>query len=128
MQLQGRNLSENLRGDDVKLLHEELGKLGFSINDRVGFFGRATRKAVLEFQKNHQMPATGVVDQRTARAINAQVDALQSQELFVEGHVRRTDGGSLAGLLVYAFDRDLRSEEKLGGSRPDKSGLSVISA
>ena len=55
MELQGRNLSENLRGDDVKLLREELGKLGFSINDKEGFFGSETRKAVLEFQKNHHL-------------------------------------------------------------------------
>ncbi len=36
MNLQGRNLSLRLKGDDVKLLHSELGELGFQIpNDEL---------------------------------------------------------------------------------------------
>ena len=40
-----------MRGDDVKLLQEELRQLGFSIEDREGLFGRSTRQALLEFQR-----------------------------------------------------------------------------
>ncbi|MEX5215459.1 MAG: peptidoglycan-binding protein [Nitrospiraceae bacterium] len=65
MQLQGRNLTERLRGDDVALLHEELGQLDFTI-DRAEVadkrFGTSTREAVLVFQRRHRLEATGVVD------------------------------------------------------------------
>ena len=73
MQLQGRDLTTGLRGDDVKLLHSELMQLGFLIpREEVtgGLFGRETAAEVKRFQVSHRLPATGIVDTITAVAIN----------------------------------------------------------
>ena len=70
MNLQGRNLSIQLQGDDVKLLQNELHQLHLVIDDPVGFFGTATRDAVLEFQRIRGISPTGIVDEDTARRIN----------------------------------------------------------
>lgn len=51
MKLQGRKLSVNMRGEDVKSVQESLKILGFSIEDKDGFFGKSTKQAVIEFQK-----------------------------------------------------------------------------
>ena len=76
MNLQGRNLSQRSRGDDVRLLHSELRKLGYTLpkqerNRR--YFGPFTRKAVLDFQRKHSLQATGIVDKTTAAKINAEI-------------------------------------------------------
>ena len=40
------------------------------------------------------------------------------QRLVVRGQVRLADGTPLAGALVRAYDKDLRSKEQLGKSEP----------
>src|SRR5262245_32582031 len=100
MNLQGRNPSLRMQGEDVKLLQDELRQLGFPLNDGDGFFGKTTRQAVLEFQRGHGLATTGVVDEATATAINGEVDALNPepepvaewQPFIVRGQVRQTDG------------------------------------
>ena len=59
-------------GDDVAALHERLSAHGLKIPESEtgrGFFGPATRNAVLEIQKRNQLVATGQVDTATATAI-----------------------------------------------------------
>ena len=55
-------------GEEVKKLHRKLIKHGLAIPsnqvDRA-FFGPATRYAILEWQRSHGLPATGIVDERT---------------------------------------------------------------
>lgn len=127
MKLQGRNLSPRMRGEDVKRLHGELRKLGHRIpvaESSKQFFGAATRQAVLDFQKEHRLETTGVVDERTAKRINAEIGELPQPEpeeprpepkgFVVRGRVRQADGSLLIGGTVQAFDRNLRSEQLLG--------------
>jgi Tc toxin complex TcA C-terminal TcB-binding domain/ABC toxin N-terminal region/Neuraminidase-like domain/Putative peptidoglycan binding domain len=79
MKLQGRNLSLNTQGADVALLHTELCQLGLTIADAettAQSFEASTHAAVQLFQKQHGLPPTGVVDARTATAINTEVDKL----------------------------------------------------
>ncbi len=83
MKLQGRNLSASMQGPDVALLQRELRKLGFAIPSaefQRKTFGDATQQAVREFQKAHKLAVTGVVNEHTATAINAAVDALEPQK------------------------------------------------
>ena len=62
-----------------------------------------------------------VVDEATATAINAEVDALQpepepseSKEAFiVRGQIRQTDGSPIGQGEIRAFDADLRSRQEL---------------
>ncbi|MDR4497892.1 MAG: neuraminidase-like domain-containing protein [Candidatus Scalindua sp.] len=123
MNLQGRELKEGLKGDDVKLLQTELLKLGYTIpagEIDQSLFGEETRRRVLDFQKAHGLGTTGVVDEVTARLINEEVEALQP--FIVRGTVRQADGKPLPGGTVKAFDKDMRSEQELGKAETDTAG------
>lgn len=123
MNLHGRNLSIQLRGDDVALLQTEMRQLGFDIKDPVGFFGSATRDAVLEYQRRVDLQPTGIVDDNTARRINEEVDALANRGRFVvRGRVRAANRDSLADVEVRAFDKDMRNLQQLGVSLVDQEG------
>ena len=76
MKLQDRNLNIRMHGKDVELLQQELRQLGFAIEDEAGYFGQTTRRAVEQFQEQHGLEITGVVDERTATLINDAVQAL----------------------------------------------------
>jgi glycosidase len=60
-------------GEEVKDLHSKLIRHGLWIRssevDR-GFFGPDTRAAVIQWQRNHGLPATGVVEKRTIAALD----------------------------------------------------------
>src|SRR5271157_3423981 len=61
-------------GDEVRDLHRKLAKHGFDIPQSEverTFFGPGTRNAVVQWQRNHGLPVTGIVDERT----NANLDA-----------------------------------------------------
>jgi glycosidase len=67
-------LSVGAFGDEVKNLHRNLLKNGLAIPfgevDR-GFFGPGTRDAVIQWQRTHSVPATGIVDERTSATLEA---------------------------------------------------------
>ncbi len=96
MNLQGRNLSFGMQGDDVELLHRGLGHLGYTIERwelASRTFGEATRRAVLEFQERQSsgrspLPVTGEVDEATALRIGA---ALQAPARPPDGDGRAID-------------------------------------
>src|SRR5689334_3502640 len=121
MKLQGRSLSQGMKGEDVKLLHHELQQLKFTIPDNElsdSHFGDGTHEAVLRFQNKNRLKGTGEVDDVTAKAINAQVDAQTSNPepaaFVVRGQITHVDGTPVAGAQVQAFDKDMRSEQPLG--------------
>ena len=120
-------------GDDVRELQSELIQIGFEIprteiTSRV--FGKGTLKAVLEFQRKHDLEITGIVDDVTAKLINDVVDAIHPGSFppekpvvfFVVGQISNSDGTPLANGFVRAFDRDMRSEEFLGETKSDNNG------
>lgn len=49
------------------------------VDSREGFFGAATRQAVLDFWKQRGVETTGVVDDRTAMLISAVVNSLHAE-------------------------------------------------
>jgi len=113
MNLQGRNLSGRMRGDDVKLLQRELGQLDYAISDPEiarGYFGQTTRQAVLEFQEKQGLDTTGLVDGVTASRINVAVVALESEEekMSVSGKTLKQTGEKVSHQKLYAYDVDLR--------------------
>ena len=72
-------------------------KLGFSITDTEGFFGKTTIEAVRGFQNKHGIdPITSVVDEETARVINGAIDALGRDRYLVKGKVVHVDGRPVA--------------------------------
>jgi Putative peptidoglycan binding domain len=55
-------------GEEVKKLHRNLIGHGVEIPSSElnrAFFGPATRYAVIQWQRNHGLPASGIVDERT---------------------------------------------------------------
>ncbi|HEY6315370.1 MAG TPA: neuraminidase-like domain-containing protein [Streptosporangiaceae bacterium] len=75
MNLQGRDLREGLAGTDVGVLHGELAMLGYTvpISDQTLHFGPGTREAVVQFQTDHGLRPTGIVDAATAVALSAAI-------------------------------------------------------
>lgn len=123
MKLSGRNLSLNLRGRDVALLHRELRQIGLIIPDdevRRVVFGRETQKAVAEFQRKNGLESNGIVDERTVAAINRDVDVDTSRTIV--GLVTDESGSALPGLSITAADKDLRREEQLGKALTGRDG------
>jgi peptidoglycan hydrolase-like protein with peptidoglycan-binding domain len=125
MNLEGRNLEPNMRGDDVRRLQTELNQLGFNLGVN-GFFDSMTYLAVRQFQQEHGLDANGIVDEETARRINAEVDALTAPPFIVKGQVHQADGDPANGVLISGFDVDLRSEELLGQTQTDRKGFYQI--
>lgn len=119
MNLQERDLSLQMQGEDVQLLHAELHQLGYKIpteETKRAFFGEGTLQAVLDFQRKRGLQPTGVVDERTAHAINVAVEAHRPvpEQFVVSGQVRHKDETPLAGLTVRAIDIGPLEETQLG--------------
>lgn len=122
MDLQARNLKPNARGEDVQLLQNRLRELGFSVEDRGGFFGSTTFAAVQEFQRRHNLPITGIVQADTARLISTALAARPRENHVVMGSVRNPDGSPVSGVLVRALEKRLRQELLLGEDGTDQRG------
>jgi peptidoglycan hydrolase-like protein with peptidoglycan-binding domain len=63
------SLQEGSQGKAVADVQQALKRHGFVATDRAGVFGGNTANAVRGFQTKRQLPATGVVDQATWRAL-----------------------------------------------------------
>jgi Tc toxin complex TcA C-terminal TcB-binding domain/Neuraminidase-like domain/Salmonella virulence plasmid 28.1kDa A protein/Putative peptidoglycan binding domain len=127
MQLQGRNLKANMRGDDVRLLQAELGELGLPIpaaERERAVFGDGTLRAVLRFQGKHLLRRTGVVDQRTALVINREVGRPAEAAFMVRGRVTQDDGNPVRDAPVRATAKGVtaRQDKALGGTRTGTDG------
>jgi len=124
MNLQGRNLEPNLRGDDVTLLQSELRRLRLKtqIVDQEGFFGSTTLLAVQEFQRLHGLNANGIVDERTVTLINQALDEIATVRFVVRGEVRQANGDPVAGAIVRLSRKGLRKDEPLGQATTTPAG------
>ncbi|BEU87894.1 hypothetical protein TAMA11512_13580 [Selenomonas sp. TAMA-11512] len=58
-------LSENSHGQEVVRLQKELIRTGYLKDHADGIFGSATKAAVLAFQRDQELNATGIVDRAT---------------------------------------------------------------
>jgi peptidoglycan hydrolase-like protein with peptidoglycan-binding domain len=70
-------LQRNERGEAVRELQQNLATLGVQFRDQqgrplapTGFYGEQTETAVRNFQNTHNLPATGIADEATRRAID----------------------------------------------------------
>lgn len=60
----------------VRQLQRALLLLGFKIGKADGIWGEKTRRAVIRFQRQHNLEADGLVGAQTARAINEELAKL----------------------------------------------------
>ena len=97
------------------------------------FFGEALQKLILYFQIQQGLgdKMGGVVEEATAKRLNELLIRLKAPLEDTETHteassvfgvVRDDKGRALAGLMVSAFDRDLRTQELLGSATTDAKG------
>lgn len=94
------------------------------------FFDGITAKLVAIFQEENQLTSSGKVDEVTAKVLNDMLAGLgvldaeptDDAKFVVHGTVSYTDGLSATGLIVRAFDRDMRTEELLGEIKTDAKG------
>ncbi len=88
-------------------------------------FGRTTAEAILIFQREQDLQASGEVDESTAVALNrflSEFGLLDEQEYSVSGKVAISDGTGVPGLVVRAYDQCLGKENQLGNDRTDTDG------
>jgi peptidoglycan hydrolase-like protein with peptidoglycan-binding domain len=70
----GDFLQIGMSGKRVTDLQQDLVRLGYGVGDVDGKFGTLTRGALLEFQADNDVPATGIVDPATQRAFEMPVE------------------------------------------------------
>jgi len=98
------------------------------------FGDKATSVLVRLFQAQYRLPATGEVDTATADLLNKVLkdpgvleSGSPSGQFIVRGRITYASGKNASGLVVRAYDRDLRSEELLGETKSDGQGTYQIS-
>jgi peptidoglycan hydrolase-like protein with peptidoglycan-binding domain len=62
------------RGQAVAQLQQNLRQLGYFNGPRTGYYGSQTRQAVIRFQQASRIPANGIVDSRTAQALQSNLN------------------------------------------------------
>jgi len=101
-----RTLKNGMEGPDVKTLQEYLITLGYDLGKwgADGDFGDCTELALMAFQKDHGMEATGIFDTAVLKAIDAALDTgkpADGRKVLIDGgncYIRsapNTDGNKL---------------------------------
>ena len=75
------------RGKGVRILQEQLSRMGYPMNDQPAIFGASTRDAVKDFQKRKGLEATGIVDEALQNLIR------ESIGVRVDDKPKRKPGG-----------------------------------
>lgn len=127
----------NERSDAVANLHAAMQMLGLAVaadelNERTA--GPSTAAVVREFQQRMGItPKSGfLIDEATADAVNQLLDergvvlANESRNCWVRGRVTVPGGGSARGLVVTAYDQDLRKRQELGHTPTRNNGEYLI--
>ncbi len=117
-----RALSVGQAGPRVRLLQARL--LDFDAapaHDELveGMFGASTRYQLIAVQQRLSLPATGVADPDTVRAM---AGAKVPHRGYVVGLVLGPAEEPVAGITVRAYDRDIRSEQDLGTATSGPDG------
>ncbi|MBO8157617.1 MAG: peptidoglycan-binding protein [Bacillaceae bacterium] len=75
------DLTRDMTGEQIANVQQMLKGLGYDPGRTDGYFGSKTEKAVKAFQQDHQIAATGIVDHKTAAALEQQViEAVRSED------------------------------------------------
>ncbi|MEH2449407.1 MAG: peptidoglycan-binding protein [Nostoc sp.] len=68
------------QGENVRLVQERLGQLGFSNTNPDGFFNDYTRESVIAFQQSSRLNSTGNVDWQTWQALGLNSSTVSNAE------------------------------------------------
>jgi Tc toxin complex TcA C-terminal TcB-binding domain/Neuraminidase-like domain len=110
---------------------EELAKLAkrFAEEQAQSTYGKATQRLVqiVQLQQGLGDNLNGAVEDKTADVLNqwlkelGALDEEASTDLWVRGQVTSA-GRAVTNMLVVAFDKDLRKEQRLGAANTDTQG------
>ncbi|SDW57191.1 PA14 domain-containing protein [Marininema mesophilum] len=142
LQMQGKGVSDLQEGLQL-LLEKDLFQFGWDerqeFRERLGaeqakdMYGECTYKLVGLFQEQHQLQASGEVDEWTSEVFNnileelgAFSSATSEQTFLVSGQVLRENGHPVYGGLVRAFHMDKRCILRLGEDTTDTQGRYTI--
>src|SRR6478736_708992 len=141
-----RNLSKGMEGADVVDLQRKLERVGLPVTGEQGRFGSATEGAIRRFQEQHQLPVTGVLDDRSKAVIDAVVGVPPVVDhvppivvdhvppIVVDNPPPATTAAIVAGTIsfesglpyalarVRAVDRTIRQETTLADGAADGNG------
>ena len=105
--------------EDVKSLQDDLRKLGFTVRDKSGIFGKTTKSAVVRFQKENLTDATGIPDFETIYAIKKATEAFA---YVIKGAVISHSRVGVGGLRVEIVDRNVGDYIPVAESITDENG------
>jgi N-acetylmuramoyl-L-alanine amidase len=103
-----------LRGDDVKTLQSWLKVLGFYTYNENGIFHENTHKALIEFQKNMNLPADGIAGETTLQHLRNLKRIIESRKSsnypFVKSYKENSSIEKIRVILDYGENIDYKSE------------------
>jgi hypothetical protein len=119
----GEPTSVGAYGESIARLQDLLRRHGFELPASEisrQFFGPLTRQAVQQFQERNELPVTGIVDERTAAALEAVHDAppreTTARNSAMPRHLPRLPARPVPGRVFYRLaDSYLRFGEELWG-------------
>src|SRR5258708_21531430 len=116
-------------GEEVKDLHRNLTKHGFAIPSgevNRAFFGPFTRDAVIQWQRNHGFPVSGIVDERT----NARLEAAPQSVSFqppsyspIAPPLPAAPGAAPTGIFAREIREIFAQARDAPGKRKTKKGI-----
>ncbi len=102
------------RGDDVKTLQSWLKVLGFYTHNENGIFFENTHKALIEFQKNMNLPADGIAGETTLQHLRNLKRIIESHKSsnypFVKSYKENSSIEKIRVILDYGENIDYKSE------------------
>ena len=110
-------------GEEVKNLHRSLAKQGFAIPSSElnrAFFGPLTRDAVIQWQRTHGLPTTGIVDERIKAALEdaPQPSSVQPQRVGpVAPPLTTVSGARPKGIFAREISRMFAQARDAAGKR-----------
>jgi hypothetical protein len=100
-----KELNKDLRlgnkNDQVKILQDFLIKKGYLNASSTGYFGAATVKAVIKYQKENKMQAPGRVGAMTRKAINQEIRELKSMRQDIKESRATSTGTTTSNVGQY---------------------------
>ncbi len=103
-----------LRGDDVKTIQSWLKVLGFYTYNENGIFHENTHKALIEFQKNMNLPADGIAGETTLQHLRNLKRIIESRKSsnypFIKSYKENSNIEKIRVILDYGENIDYKSE------------------
>ena len=111
-----RELSLEMKGEDVKLFQEALKALGFlKIENSTDYFGTMTKDSLIVFQEANNLKPDGILDLRTVDAINK---VLLGRGINLPSASRGSEIGTLSTKLAATAKQYLGHRYISGGASP----------